>query len=615
MKRSKLAQFQIAVRRWFTNLGKLLQPKWLKNFNRSVRRGLIRLQKILISIIAPKWLRKTGQSVQKGLMKAEATVARTGEKVSQSVAKSAVGTGAKKITRVGRMLEWRIFTAFGYIGKIIGGLIPAPVRRAFVLFGQAFWRVFGVFFVFLGRWFRTRHYWHLVGGVPAFVLALPLAYCMVRLPFYSADKKAVHYRRAAQKALLADDHKAANLYYKKLHQLGAMNELAEYQAATNMFLAGDDEAAFTAMKKLAPEGEPGFPPAHVWVARWYFDGRTKLGQEEAVELGEKHLAYALERDPDNPDARALRALRRSAAGDYETAIAELRRIVQEVPQQGVALAQLYAQHGRWEQAKLEVERVLESYQQKMDNGSDLTPQDYVIWSFADSILGNQDAAVATLALGYENHTSNRELRDQYYEKLLAHATTNYRSRHGEPQSILDNLVKAWKIKPDDETPMILLGKMSKGNDQFAQAARKTATDLLNSDRPPADLYRVMGTYHAGEENYSEAIRFLKKAVEHDPRDSYSLNNLAHCLMTQNSAYEDALKMVNRALEIEPDQALYRETRGQLLMKLGRYQDAVQELNFALNGLGETPELHSALANCYEQLGQAELAAIHRSRAL
>jgi predicted Zn-dependent protease len=106
--------------------------------------------------------------------------------------------------------------------------------------------------------------------------------------------------------------------------------------------------------------------------------------------------------------------------------------------------------------------------------------------------------------------------------------------------------------------------------------------------------------------------FLRQAIAVNPSDSYSLNNLAHVLMALDDAhFDEALQLVNRALEIEPNQPLYRETRGQLLVKMRRYREALSDLNFALNGLQDTRPIHEALAQAYEQLGQQEQARIHR----
>ena len=63
----------------------------------------------------------------------------------------------------------------------------------------------------------------------------------------------------------------------------------------------------------------------------------------------------------------------------------------------------------------------------------------------------------------------------------------------------------------------------------------------------------------------------------------------------------------------PENAHYRETRGQILIKLQRWSDAVRDLELALNGMPESQPIHRSLAEAYEQLGDATLAAAHRAQ--
>jgi predicted Zn-dependent protease len=78
--------------------------------------------------------------------------------------------------------------------------------------------------------------------------------------------------------------------------------------------------------------------------------------------------------------------------------------------------------------------------------------------------------------------------------------------------------------------------------------------------------------------------------------------------------ENALAAVNKALEISPDQFRYRETRGQILVRLGRWKDAIQDLEFAANGLPGSAEVHRSLAKAYDALGDQQLARVHREHA-
>jgi len=75
--------------------------------------------------------------------------------------------------------------------------------------------------------------------------------------------------------------------------------------------------------------------------------------------------------------------------------------------------------------------------------------------------------------------------------------------------------------------------------------------------------------------------------------------------------ERALSAVNQALAIRPDEFRYRETRGQIMLRLGRWQAAVEDLEYAANGVPDSRQIHLSLAKAYDALGHEHLARVHR----
>ena len=66
------------------------------------------------------------------------------------------------------------------------------------------------------------------------------------------------------------------------------------------------------------------------------------------------------------------------------------------------------------------------------------------------------------------------------------------------------------------------------------------------------------------------------------------------------------------IELSRD-ARFMETRGQILVKLGRWQEASQDLEHAINGsVPNSNEAHRSLVVAYEALGLKELAEAHRT---
>ena len=141
--------------------------------------------------------------------------------------------------------------------------------------------------------------------------------------------------------------------------------------------------------------------------------------------------------------------------------------------------------------------------------------------------------------------------------------------------------------------------------------------LCESPRAPTSLLTAVGTEAAKNENFDEARQFLAAAVARDESDPVAWNNYAWVLGEgegEGAQLEEALASVNRALELSPEEHRYRETRGQILLQLERWQEAVEDLEFAINGLPQLNSIHQSLATAYAALGQDELALLHQTQA-
>jgi predicted Zn-dependent protease len=94
------------------------------------------------------------------------------------------------------------------------------------------------------------------------------------------------------------------------------------------------------------------------------------------------------------------------------------------------------------------------------------------------------------------------------------------------------------------------------------------------------------------------------------------NNLAWLLAAgEKPDLPRALTIINQVLERWPGEPLYRETRGEILVKLQRWKDALPDLQGATVVKPDDAKLHKMLAETYEHLDAPGLAAEHRRRAM
>jgi tetratricopeptide (TPR) repeat protein len=114
-----------------------------------------------------------------------------------------------------------------------------------------------------------------------------------------------------------------------------------------------------------------------------------------------------------------------------------------------------------------------------------------------------------------------------------------------------------------------------------------------------------------------AMEILGEIVRKDQEFHPAMNNLAWLLIDQTSVLpeelEQAHRHASRAVELLPSSASYRDTLGLVLVKQGRWTEAIAEFELSLlNSQNPIPTLEK-IAQCYQELGQRDLSQQYRLR--
>jgi tetratricopeptide (TPR) repeat protein len=78
----------------------------------------------------------------------------------------------------------------------------------------------------------------------------------------------------------------------------------------------------------------------------------------------------------------------------------------------------------------------------------------------------------------------------------------------------------------------------------------------------------------------QAVEWLQQVLDEFPDDIGAMNDLGYLWADENRRLPQALKMIQKAVEAEPDNAAYRDSLGWALYRLGRWDEAVAELQKA-----------------------------------
>ena len=156
-----------------------------------------------------------------------------------------------------------------------------------------------------------------------------------------------------------------------------------------------------------------------------------------------------------------------------------------------------------------------------------------------------------------------------------------------------------------------LGAMDRAIDDYGLAMKHAPTDSVRST--------VMGTigdlYHQQGDS-KKAYKYYRKALKIFDRNVAVLNNYAYYLCEQGGDLDKAYEMSVKACELEPSNATYLDTKGWILYRLGRYEEAkpVMLQAVSLDKTGSTVLLMH-YGDVLYALGEEFMAGVYWRRAL
>ncbi|HKH72921.1 MAG TPA: tetratricopeptide repeat protein [Vicinamibacterales bacterium] len=184
-------------------------------------------------------------------------------------------------------------------------------------------------------------------------------------------------------------------------------------------------------------------------------------------------------------------------------------------------------------------------------------------------------------------------------------------RRGDYAAALRDLGQAAFLDAAAPRPIELLGDVQTALGQYAAAAAEYQRYLALDDRAPSVLYKLaLALYRNGEA--ARAVDPLRRAVAVDDRIAEAHYLLG--LSLRETDRRQSLGALRRALEINPTFAAAREELARLYEQMGRWQDAIDELE-ALAALEPArPERLVSVGLAYARIGRRDTAVLTLGRA-
>lgn len=132
--------------------------------------------------------------------------------------------------------------------------------------------------------------------------------------------------------------------------------------------------------------------------------------------------------------------------------------------------------------------------------------------------------------------------------------------------------------------------------------------VINDPAMKAEFNGQIGEAYFGLKNYSEGIKFYKKAIDLDPRSNLLKNNFAFRLATAKKDLDLALSIIEQAVSSSPQQSQYQDTYGWVYFQQGKYDKAKEQFEKAY-------ELNDQDRLILEHLGDVEFKLGNKNKAL
>ena len=126
---------------------------------------------------------------------------------------------------------------------------------------------------------------------------------------------------------------------------------------------------------------------------------------------------------------------------------------------------------------------------------------------------------------------------------------------------------------------------------------------------------LRGALDERQKHYDSAEEQFRKILAIDSSNSMTLNYLGYMLADRGVKLDDALTMVQKAVQQDPQNGAYLDSLGWVYFKMGQYALAEANLRKASERMGQDPAVHDHLGELYEKTGRLRLAAAQWEQSL
>lgn len=175
-----------------------------------------------------------------------------------------------------------------------------------------------------------------------------------------------------------------------------------------------------------------------------------------------------------------------------------------------------------------------------------------------------------------------------------------------------------ETRPGRSEAVVELGDLYRREKRFSDAIDAYGDVIARIKEPQADdwaLFYSRGVAYERNKQWDKAEPDFKKALELSPNQPYALNYLAYTWVERRENLDQALKMLNTAVEQRPDEGFIVDSLGWAYFQLGDFEKAVNFLERAVELQPTDPVLNDHLGDAYWRVGRRNEARFQWHRSL
>ena len=348
---------------------------------------------------------------------------------------------------------------------------------------------------------------------------------------------------------LEKSQEAERIYLEKLIDLNEGHLDYKFRLALLSMLQNNREKGLSLMNTIAPQKEPGYSKAHLYMARLLLNqpvkSRQELNRNESAALD--HLQNCLVRDKNNPEALGLKAQLLMKGGRLVEAYEIYDQLFEKDPLFYVPLLRINQQQKQTERNSGILDQAILKFRQKIVEEADDVSAWVDSWRhYTFCLLEKKDHITAEASITEEIKKQETELANRkFLEKLLAAVYTNWAANTGNRDAEaelqaqqLEYLQKSMKFDDTNGETLRWLAHLGNSvNTEIREKARKIY-DAKNDQNAPGVVYSEIGAYALVTEDFETAIEYFEKARKKSPRDPRVLNNLAYAYLKPKTATQN-----------------------------------------------------------------------------